>query len=778
MDNNHNSTYLNQNDKHVDLKNEIGRYLRFWPWFLLSLAIALSMAYFNLRYTPRIYTTSSKIKILDKADGIELPTSAFIFNRSNINLENEIEILTSYRIIEEVVDSLNLNTSFYEDGQILTSKLAKLPFQFKQLIKSGSIQNRNEFKIIVTAKNFEILNTKTQEVLVFPGHNSYNKAHQLPFEILLSNDKDLNNLIDKTYIVKFEPLKQTVLSVKSKVQVATITQSDLLKLTISSQNKDWSELVLNGLIDVFNKDGINDRKLIFQRTLDFIEDRFVYLEVELDSIEVSKKEFKQDNNLIDLPSDAQIGLEKESESELEVFEAESQIALTNLIIDALKNNNEAQGLLPANIGLNNAGVMELINQYNNTILERDKYHVSGGANNPMVKQLDITILDLKKNIDNSLQAYSSELKLILNQLETRNKEFRGEVKKLPLKEKLLRAIERQQKIKESLFVYLLQKREEAAINLAITEPSVKIVEYALSASGPISPNSRTVYITALLGGLLVPFGILYLIFMLDTKVHSKNDIERLVSHIPVIGEIPTVKNKSELIFENPNDRSILAESFRILSSNVDFVLPNSADGKVIFCSSTVKGEGKTYISINLSLALSSINKKVLLIGADLRNPQIHTFTSRDKNSTGLSSYLHDTNLKWQDLLINGFKDHATHDVLLSGAIPPNPASLLTNGRFKLLIEEAKKHYDYIVVDTAPTILVTDTMLISHLADVNVYLVKAGFTDKKLLGFSKELNASKKLSNMAYVLNNVGSSKSYGYGYNYGYGYGYGHNDKS
>jgi len=778
MDNNHNSTYLNKNDKNVDLKHEIVRYLRFWPWFLLSLAIALTIAYFNLRYTPRIYSTSSKIKILDKSDGIELPTSAFIFNRSNINLENEIEILTSYRIIEEVVDSLNLNTSFYEDGQILTSKLAKLPFQFKQLINSGSILKPSEFKIKVTAKNFEILNTQTQEILVFPDHNSYNKIHQLPFEILLSNGKDLNNLIDKTYIVKLQPLKRTVLSVKSKVKVATITQSDLLKLTISSQNKDWSELVLNGLIDVFNKDGINDRQLISKRTLDFIEERFVYLAVELDSIEISKKEFKQDNNLIDLPSDAQIGLQKESESELEVFRTESQIALTNLIIDALKNNQGSQGLLPVNIGLNNGGIVDLINQYNTAVLERDKYHVSGGLNNPIVKQLEATILDLKKNIDNSLQAYNSELKLTLNQLESRNKEFRGEVKKLPQKEKLLRAIERQQNIKESLFVYLLQKREEAAINLAITEASVKIVEYALSASSPISPNSKSIYITALLVGLLVPFGILYLIFMLDTKIHDKKDLEEKVKEAPIIGQIPVVKKTDNTIFEDPNDRSMLAESFRILSSNVRYILPvnNDTKGKVIYCTSSIKGEGKTYISVNLSLALSSLNKKVLLIGADLRNPQIHSYTDKDKDNIGLSNYLHDPELHWKNLIIKGFKNHSSHDVLLSGNIPPNPAHLLTNGRFETLLNEVKEAYDYIIVDTAPTILVTDTMLISQFSDATIYLVRANFTEKNLLDFSKDLYTSGKLKNMAYVINSVGASKSHAYSYNYGYGYGYG--DKS
>ena len=351
---------------------------------------------------------------------------------------------------------------------------------------------------------------------------------------------------------------------------------------------------------------------------------------------------------------------------------------------------------------------------------------------------------------------------------------------IPEQERLFKAIDRQQKIKESLYLLLLQKREEAAINLAITEPSIKVVENALSGVKPISPKSTIVYAGALLAGLLIPFGVLYLIFMLDTKLHSKEDIVDLTSKIPVIGEIPDLKKKKDLIFNDPNDRSPLAESFRILSSNVDYILPvkDGEKGKVIYCTSTIKGEGKTYVSLNLSLALSSINKKVLLIGADLRNPQIHTHISEDKQKPGLSNYLHDVDYNWKDALISGFEKHPNHRIILSGSIPPNPAHLLTNGRFKKLIEEAREEFDYVVVDTAPTILVTDTMLISQLADATIYIARANYTEKNLLKFSKELSESGKLKNMAYVINSVGANKSQGYGYNYGYGYGYGSGDNT
>ncbi|GGG60237.1 GumC family protein [Bizionia arctica] len=776
MDTNLTNSNFQEDNSHVDIKHEVKKYLRYWPWFAFAIALCFTAAYVYLRYTPRIYQTHTKIKILDESDGLELPTSAFVFKRSNINLENEIQILTSYMIIERVVRELKLNTTFQEEGQIQTSLLAELPFQFDQHIQPDSISNNFQYEILVNENDFEVLNVKSDEKISFKGHDSYSKSHNLPFDIKLNNKSTLSSIEGKKYVVRFMPMKSATLRLKSQVKIEPIgEQSDLLQLSINSESTLWSEHVLNTLVKVFNEDGINDRTQVSKRTLDFIDDRFMFLARELDSIEIDKKEFKQDNNLVYLPSDTELGLQRRAQSEDELFRIESQIALAQLVKEALNSNENSSGLLPSNVGVESGGVNELIGQYNTAVLEYEKFTGSGGGdNNPMVKQLKLTMADLRENINKTLNSYNNQLEVSRKQLDARNLRARGEVSRIPQKEKLLRAIDRQQRIKESLYLLLLQKREEAAINLAITEPSIKIVESALSGSGPISPKPNVIYAAALLGGILLPFGVLYLIFMLDTKVHDKKDIEKIVKNVPIIGQIPEVKDKAKLIFEDPNDRSILAESFRILSSNVKYVLPlkENGDGQVIFCTSTIKGEGKTYVSVNLSLALSSLNKKVLLIGSDLRNPQIHSYSNKNKNAEGLSNYLHDIDLDWKNLLIRGFKNHLTHDVLLSGSIPPNPAHLLTNGRFDELIKEAKSLYDYIIVDTAPTILVTDTMLISHLSDVNVYIVKANYTEKNLLEFSKELNESGKLKNMAYVVNSVGTSKSHGYGYNYGYGYGY------
>jgi capsular exopolysaccharide synthesis family protein len=757
------------------IKTEIRKYVQYWYWFILGVILAFFGAYLYLRYTPKVYQSNAKIKILNKTKGLELPSAAFVFNRSNINLENEIEILKSYRIMEQVVERLDLSTRFYDEGNILTTEIDRLPFGFLKKVPNDSLLNATYYTIRLSANAFEVQVGTSSEVLVFPDFDTTKTNHKLPFELSLSNRSRLSELRDKTFIIRFGSPSGMAKSLKGGIGVNMVGKgSDLLQLSYTGQSKAKNERIINTLIEVFNEDGINDRQDISRRTINFIDERFLLLAAELDSIETGISDFKRQNNLVTVESDAELGITQRTLSENELFELENQLILSDLLKETLTAPRAETDLLPANIGLSNTSINGLVNNYNALVFERDNLITSAGENNPNVIVANQQLKDLKSNIKASIASYKLQLEASKDQLLRKNREYASKVYSLPAKEKTILEIKRQQEIKQTLYLFLLQKREEAAINLAITEPSIKVVEYAISGGAPISPNPRSIYLMALMGGLLLPFGIIYVILMLDTKVKRRDDVTQRNPQIPIVGELPRVK-QDDLIFSNPNDNSVQAEAFRILSSNVDYIMPVKADdgGKVIYCTSTIKGEGKTHVSINLSLALSSINRKVLLIGADLRNPQIHTHIKQEKHKPGLSNYLHDINYDWRDALIKGFDQHPNHDIILSGSIPPNPANLLTNGRFKKLIEEAKQDYDYIIVDTAPTILVTDTMLISQLADATLYLVRANYTEKNLLNYSKDLSESGKLKNIAYVLNGVDTNKSYGYGYNYGYNYGYG-----
>jgi len=773
--------FLAEENTSVDIKKELLQYLQFWPWFLICLFISIGSAYFYLRYASPVYDTTAKIKILDEEGGLELPTAGFVFNRSNINLENELEILKSYVILEKVVNNLNLTSQFYKIGRVQTSQIHELPFDYESLINTDSLKKTLSFSVAVEKNQFRVINTQNEKITLIANHDSFDKQHDLPFEIKITPENDLKKSINKVFQINFVSTKKIVLNLKKSIKISPIgDNSDLLQLVLEGESFKSSEAILNNLMEVFNEDGISDRQLVSERTINFIDDRFNFLAKELDSIEINYQGFKEKNNIVDIISDASIGQEQRSVTELKLFELENQLELVELLKNSLNDDSENR-LLPADIGLENQGVNKLISEYNLAVMQRDKLSNTAGENNPSLKFIVNSVVELKTNITKSLNNYALKLTTSKQQYRGRALKFIDEVSEMPEKERLLKNIVRQQKIKESLYLLLLQKREEAAINLAVTEPSIKIVEYALTSSLPKSPKKKIVYAGALLAGLLLPFGFLYLMFLLDTKVHTRDDIEKVTTDIPILAEIPEIKKKGSLLFNNPNATSVLAESFRILSANVDYVLPKNDDnskGKVIFSTSTIKGEGKTFVSLNLSLALASLNKKVLLIGADMRNPQIHTYFGTSKNQLGLSSYLNDASANWKELLMTGFDKHPKHRTMLSGAIPPNPAHLLTNGRFEQLLAETRTEFDYVIVDTAPTILVTDTLLISKFADVTLFLTKANYTDKKLLKFSKELSESGKITNMAYVMNSVGAGKSYGYGYGYNYGYSYGYHEEN
>jgi capsular exopolysaccharide synthesis family protein len=361
-------------------------------------------------------------------------------------------------------------------------------------------------------------------------------------------------------------------------------------------------------------------------------------------------------------------------------------------------------------------------------------------------------------------------------MSSRESEFDSSISALPEKEKIAREIQRQQAVKENLYIFLLQKQIEADLSAAITAPTAKVVDYAFTPNQPISPKTNIIYLSGLIIGLALPIGILYILYLFDSKITSKEQIESKLD-VPIVAEIPVNKKYDGKIIKS-TDNSNVAEAFRILRTNMNyFNLEKDADNtcKVIFSTSSTKGEGKTFIAINSASVFASNNSKTLLIGCDLRNPQVHNYIGVSKKSIGLSSYLVDRTLKLEDIFLKTEKE-LNFDIILSGEIPPNPSELLNNGRLEELITEARKIYDYIIIDTAPTMLVTDTLAIIGLADVVIYMVRANFTELKILNHIKELSKFNKKKNIGIAINAVDQKK--GYEYNYGYGYGYGEDKKA
>jgi capsular exopolysaccharide synthesis family protein len=764
-------------DQGHKIKKEMSKYLRLWPFILLSVCLAISVVFIQLRYTKKQYKSVSKIKILSSNKGLELPQAGFIFSRPNINLENNIEIIKSSRLWEELVVKLDLVTSFYQFGNVLLTEIPQIPFNYNLKVPISTINSSQKFKLEVRDTGLYIFENNAVDPIVLPQYTTVGEDHNLPFQLSLTSLESIKAARGTVYEIHIDPVKTVADRLRQKFNVTTVGKgSELLELSMEGELKAKSERILNGLMEVFEVDGIQLRQSISERTIDFIQERFSVLGKELDSIETGIKDYKVANNMLSVESKAASDLIKFNLSEEALVAIEAQFLVLEFIEKTIELPLDHLEILPNFIMEEELSINSEIKAYNDLVFQLDRLKFDASTNNPKYKQLLKELEGLKENLEVSLELLSLQLQTKKTQIELKNDSYNTALQDIPSMELYMRNVQRQQQIKETLYLFLLQKREEAAINKAITEPTMQVVEYASSWWDPISPVPKNLFTMALLIGLAVPIGIIYLSLLLDTKLKSTEDMKSFAEGLPILGEIPFVKDKNSRLLLEKNDKSPFSEAYRILSYNLSFVLPMkpNGEGHIILSTSTIKGEGKTFTSVNLVLALESLGKRVLLIGADLRNPQIHKTVGCSKNNAGLSSYLYNPEINWKSLIMP-LEAYDNLDVITSGPIPPNAAQLLNNGRLGLLLKEAKLEYDFIIIDSAPTLSVTDSMLIVPLVDLTLFVARYGFTDKELLRYSTDLSASGKITNLAYVFNGVKAVRSYGYKYGYKYGYNYGYN---
>lgn len=763
-----NSSDIKQEDS-FNLKQEVLKYLPYWYWFVVGVVLALVTATLYLRYQNNVYESKTIIKLLDDSNSdFKMPTNGVnFFLRNKVNIENEKEIIKSNRLLSKVVTELELCNVFTEEGKIKTSEVYG---HFVPKIKwIGQEEKINNF-----TGNWSV--KLDQYGYFWNGENKkreYNKIYDIE-GIAMQLSKPLYiQKSERVFSIRKIRLEDAVASLKSALQVNLLgEESELLELKMTGSIIEKNNAILNKLNEVFDRDGQEDKQRIFRKTIDFVNSRFEYLFKELDTIELNKADYKRNQKLSFIEGDSQMLLTTKTETSSEYEKAKTQSLLSDIIIKALKEV-KVNELLPTNIGLDEMNVNELIKQYNEIVLQSQKNIKSGGENHPKVQQLIGMQMNLKENIKYSLKAYQNILLARIQEIDKIKIQQDYQYSVLPYQEKMIRSIERQQKIKETLYLLLLQKREEASINLAIVNPSIKIVDAAMANRTPLSPKRGLIFMLAFGLGLLVPFAILFVYYLFDNKLHTREALESRLEHISIIAEIPFILERQKLI--KVNDRSVLSEAFRILIANLNFVTPFTANKPpIIYVSSSIKGEGKTFTSVNLALTFASLNKKVIVIGADLRNPQIHKMLKSKRSKVGLINYLIDPNLNHLNCVDKLKVNDINLDVIFSGEIPPNPSEIISNGRFGHLLDELKKEYDYIIVDTPPTLLVADTILISKYADLTLYIVKANYTQKNVLNFINTLNQQNKIKNASIVFNNVGANEGYGKGYAYSYKYNYGY----
>lgn len=749
-------TFTSKKKETFNLKQELFRYTRKWKWFVVSVAILLTAAFYMVRYSSTIYETTARIKIINqKFNEFELPGNLkSLFDDFKVNQENEIEILKSYRLLERVVERLDLNVRYYRQTKIKSVQVWLVPFKVHQIDTINRLPTKGEYLVTVLEDGYSIALPNGKKQWKVDTHN-LEKAHEdLPFLIKTKEDVDVFSNIGNTFRVRFFTVKEATLRLLNGLKIEMVGKySEILRLSLRNESFRKSEAILNEVIAQFNNDGLKDRKFIFQRTIDFVDERFEFLSRELDSIETEKKRFKEVNNLTDIELDTEHNLSDKANSKTERSNVETQLEIAKILKRTLLNKDE-QKLLPADLGIGITGINDQIISYNQKLIEFKELKISAGENNPITKNLRKNINSLKQNILISVIAYQKKMEASLANIEAIDKQNKTFFKGIPGKEKILREIERRQTIKENLFIFLLQRREEAAINLNITAPTTKVVDFAITNLIPVSESPKMVYAKAFLAGLVLPFVVFYLIFFFDTKIHTKEQIYSNISKGQVVAEIPfSTTNK---LFNGENDNSELAESFRVLRTNLNHnlkMMSLNKESTVLMTTSSYEEAGKTLCAINLAISYAVLKKKVLLIETNLREPKIREYvTVAQEGNIGLSGYLKNDIHTLKDITITCQIKEARLDVIYAGESPGSPAELLSNGRLEDLVEEAKSKYDFIVLDTPPTSEITDTLLISDIPDVTLYIVRSGYSDKKALRLAEELRATEKLQNVSYVLN--------------------------
>lgn len=760
------STQPSKRVQPVNLKKEISKYLKKWPWFLLSMGLFFGAAKLYLRYAEPQYYTLTSLKLQETKGNSSAALSDLKTLGVGVSGDNELQgektVIVSKPILKAVAKNLHLDVSFFSLGTIKETELYKdAPF-------TGRIIEINYPDKFVGATY----------ILTPIGNNSYkfeNSDKVYRFGSPVKVDFGTIQIIAKPGIVYKSPVKVSFKSIgnvvgnlESRINVSLPPEQGLLmELSYVGPTPEKSEDILNELSKQYIIDGVNDKNQEALNTQNFINDRLAIITDDLSGIEGEKEKFKRTNQITDLEAQAGISLTNAEENTKAILTNTMQLDLINSVLSASAGNQ----LIPSGMGLP-AGSESAITEYNNLVITRNRVLKQATGENPAVIEMNKQIASLKNLIRQNLLESRETLQLQLAQAKGQLNIAKGNISKFPTQEKIFRSIDRQQTLKEQLYLYLLQKREENAITLAVTAPKAKIVNPAFT-TGIVKPNAQQIIYGSLAAGFLLPLLILAGANVLDTRVHSKQQILAQMPEASVIAEIPFHVEENAMV--HANDFSVFAESFRILSSNLKYMLraKELTHGGVILVTSSVKGEGKTTISMNLALTLAG-KSRVVIVGADIRNPQLHRFIKGE--NIGLTDYLvSDQNNPHTFIIPSGVNENL--DVLFSGQIAPNPNDLLDMSKFDEMIDLLKEEYDYVVLDSAPVMLVSDTLHLVENSDVVLYAVKSDFTEKEMINFADGFKSENGIKNMAFIINGV-KPENTRYGKRYGYGYySYTHEEK-
>lgn len=769
-----------------------------WYWFVLSVVVSMGIAFLYLKSTPYVYTRTASVLIKDEMRGGQLATEATAFEELNMlnvksSVDNELLVFKSKRLMTEVARRLRLDVSYrmrtrLRDVELYTRSpiTVQFPDATEGMSFSFKVTPLSEKEILFTdfpepedsvppvkeirALLNDTVTTPVGRVVVMPSLHYTEDYYRVPVMVKKSN------------------LKAVAMACNAGLQSTLASKmATIINLSINDVSPTRAEDIINTLIAVYNEDAINDKNQIAINTSNFINERLIIIEKELGGVDAEIETYKKENRLTDITSETGMYLQTSSRYQQEGLGLDNQLTLAKYIRNYLTDPLKSADLIPANTGISDTNIEGLIGEYNDLLLKRDKLIGNSSDRNPVVMDMNNSLDALRQTIIRSVDNLITGLNIKIKNIRSQEEQTNRRISAVPTQQKYVLSVERQQKIKEALYLYLLNKREENALSQSITESNARIIDPATGNSQPISPKVKMVLLAALVMGCAVPAGILWLLTIMDTRVRGRKDVEDNLS-VPFLGEIPlqdkTKKKERKFVMAvRENGRDAVSEAFRIVRTNMDFMRVNSEQEQmqVIMFTSLNPDAGKTFVSSNLAMSLALAGKRVVLVDLDIRKGTLSSNIGLLKE--GVTNYL-SGKITATAPIIQQSEYHPNLDIITKGPVPPNPAELLLSKRLEDMIAELKEKYDYVILDNVPSNMIADAVIVNRVADLTIYVIRAGKMDRRQLPEVEKLYKQRKFRNMAVLLNGVAYKRSgygyYKYGYygRYGYNYGYGYGEKS
>ena len=760
------------------LRDVLDTFLDNWKWFVLSVIVCVGLARLYLASCSYVYQRQAVMLVKDDASGgssrrSNISTDALMQLNgvlAGTSVKNEVYILHSFQLSKEVARNLHLdvmynfkkrlkNISLYDNRPVTVDFLQPFtaPVIFSMDIKSAQECTIHDVKMGSPMKESS-----------YTGTARMGQVLQTPFGQLVVTPmaENLKAFIGQTITITRISLDDAAIMVLNKCSSSDIDkESTLVRITCNDTNIQRADDILSGLLDAYKQSIIEDKNQIAQSTASFIDSRIQLIHEELNDVEGRMAEFKQNSGLMDIKANSEAFLNQSTSARQRTIQSEMQYSMVQYLVDYLTENSKGNSLIPTMGGINDNGIQSQITQYNQMMLNRNRLAENTSENSPAIKEMDNNLSQMHAAVLASLKGYTSSLKLQLDKAKIEENKIQGTINAVPQKEKQVIDITRQQAIKETLYTFLLNKREETALQLAITEANIRIVEHPFGSRVPVAPRKAVISFFALILGLVIPFTFFQMKERINMSVRGRKDIETYTT-IPILGEIPHRKSgisDSDIVVSAQCD-DVIGEAFRLLRFSMTFI---NKDARIIMFTSTMPGEGKTFISRNFAATLGMAGKKVVLVDTDIRKRTQSKLSSKGR-SQGLTSYLSGAVDDITSLVVRQ-DDTCNLDMLPAGITPPNPAELLMSDRLEQCMEELKKHYDYIVVDNVPAQVVADAGIVNRIADLTIYVIRESKIDRRYLPELERLHLEGKFNHLCIVLNDCQNrNKKYGYGYGYGY----------